>query len=216
MRPLDALRPHTFVANRMSTILRLPFTLAMLTVLITAGIYGRSHVGLLDEHVGRSAGYSMRLLIEGEVHRVVTSLLFTAGGWRFYSSLAMFAFSVGCVEHHYGTPRALTTFFGVHFVTLAVMAMGVIVAGTIGETLRGQLLWHVLDVGPSAGYYGCLGFAIAGLASQQRMPIIIALVTVLLLRATWSFIHLPEDGRVLSADLAHLIALPLGIASASI
>lgn len=48
---------------------RLPFTLIMLLVLIAAGIYGRSHVGLLDDSVHRSAGYSMRLMFEGEVHR---------------------------------------------------------------------------------------------------------------------------------------------------
>ncbi len=195
----------------MNTLLRLPFTFTMLTILIAAGVYGRSHVGLLDESLYARAGYSMRLMLEGQVHRAVTSLFFTPGGWRFYSSIAMFALAVGYVEWNFGTPRSLLTFFGVHFATLAVMTIGVLGLNTITHTHRGYLLWHVQDVGPSAGYYGCLGLALAGLVSQSRWPIIVAIATVLIARAAWSFAHLPEDGRMLSASLAHLIAFALGM-----
>ncbi|WP_186775935.1 hypothetical protein [Rubripirellula reticaptiva] len=188
--------------------------MTMLIILIGAGIYGRSHVGLLNENVHRTAGYSMRLMIEGQVHRAFTSLFFTAGGWRFYSSIVMFAVAVGYVEGCFGPLRAIATFFAVHLATLAVMTIGVMVASVISETHRGNLLWCVQDVGPSAGYYGCVGLAFATMASQMRWPLVVAIIVVLCLRATWSFIHLPEDGRMLSADLAHLIAFPLGIASA--
>lgn len=191
----------------MITIFRLPFTLSMLSILIASGIYGRSHVGLLDESVHQHAGYSMRLLIEGQVHRVMTSLLFTAGGWRFYSSLAMFALAVGYVEWNAGSYRSAMTFFGVHLATLAVMTISVFAWNLTFQTHRGHLLWHVQDVGASAGYYGCLGLAVVGLASPFRWPLVIAIVFVLGMRATWSFMHLPEDGRMLSADIAHLIAL---------
>ena len=196
----------------MSMLLRLPFTVTMLTVLVSAGIYGRSHVGLLDENVYRGAGYSMRLMIEGQLHRAFTSLIFTAGGWRFYSSIAMFALAVGYVEWSFGPLRAMGTFFAVHLTTLAVMTIGIMVANAISESHRGNLLWQVQDVGPSAGYYGCLGLGLVATASPMRWPLVTAIVVVLCLRATWSFIHLPEDGRMLSADIAHLIALPLGIA----
>jgi hypothetical protein len=197
----------------LNPIVRLPFTLSMLVALIAAGVYSRSHVGPLDEDVGRKAGYSMRLMIEGQVHRVMTSLLFTAGGWRFYSSLVMFALAVGYVELHFGTLRAASVFLGIHLATLAVMTSGVVLADMFASSHRSHLLWHVQDVGPSAGYYGRLGLAIAASAWPHRWPIIGMFVAILCLRATWSFIHLPEDGRMLSADLAHLIALPLGIAS---
>ncbi|MDA9859463.1 hypothetical protein N9D23_15275, partial [Rubripirellula sp.] len=162
----------------------------------------------------RSAGYSMRLVIEGQLHRAFTSLFFTAGGWRFYSSIVMFASAVGYVEWTFGPLRATATFFAVHLTTLAMMTLGVLVASAISETHRGNLLWHVQDVGPSAGYYGCLGVAIVALASPMRWHLVTAIVVVLCLRTTWSFIHLPEDGRMLSADIAQLIAFPLGIASA--
>ncbi|MCA9124423.1 MAG: hypothetical protein H6822_18560 [Planctomycetaceae bacterium] len=71
------------------------FTFLMLAVLIGAGIYGNSHLGLLDPGVHQHVGHSPQLLLEGHIHRLFTSLLFTAGGWRFYSSLAMFAFATG-------------------------------------------------------------------------------------------------------------------------
>ncbi len=197
----------------MNALTRLPFTLSMLAALIVAGVYGRSHVGLLDETIHERAGFSIRLMIDGQIHRAFTSLMFTAGGWRFYSSLAMFAISVGWVEWNWGTTRSLTTFFGIHFATLAVMTITVFAASRIAETHRGDLLWHVQDVGPSAGYYGCLGVAIASLSAPVRWPAIAGIAAVLIVRVTWSSIHLPDDGRMLSADLAHLIALTLGIAS---
>ncbi|QDS96512.1 hypothetical protein FF011L_53240 [Roseimaritima multifibrata] len=200
----------------MNTLLRLPFTLTMLSVLIAAGIYGRSHVGLLDQTIQDRAGYSMRLIVEGQVHRAITSLLFTAGGWRFYSSIAMFGLGVGYVEWNYGTTRSLATFFGIHITTLALMTIGVLAVNAMASTHRGQLLWHVQDVGPSAGYYGCIGLALAGLASPIRWPIIALILLVLIARATWSFIHLPEDGQMLSADFAHLIAFPLGMLCTSL
>jgi hypothetical protein len=195
----------------MNLLLRLPFTLTMLAILIAAGVYSRSHIGLLDETIHARAGYSMRLMLEGQLHRAVTSLLFTAGGWRFYSSIAMFALAVGYVEWTYGTTRSITTFVGVHIAMLAVMTASVLIFNATAQTHRGYLLWRVQDVGPSAGYYGCLGLALAGLASQFRWPSIAAIALVLIARTVWSFVHLPEDGRMLSADLAHLIAFPLGM-----
>ncbi|WDQ16751.1 hypothetical protein [Rhodopirellula sp. P2] len=198
----------------MSLLERLPFTFAMLVVLIVAGVYGRSHIGLLDDTIHQRAGFSMRLLIEGQVHRAITSLLFTAGGWRFYSSIAMFAIAVGYIEWQMGSARAMGTFLGCHIATRALMTAVVALASLVGETHRGQLLWHVQDVGPSAGYYGCLGLVIAGTAAPYRGFIIAAIIAALAVRAGWSFVHLPEDGRMLSADFAHLIAFPLGLASA--
>ncbi len=183
----------------------------MLLVLIVAGILGKSHVGPLDDQLHRNAGYSMDLLIRGEVHRAITSLFFTAGGWRFYASLVMFALAVGWVEWQQGTRRSAATFFGVHFATLAIMIIGVAIWVAVSNTHRGNLLWNVQDVGPSAGYYGCLGLAIAGLSPAIRTPAMAGIASLLAVRLVWSFLHLPEEGRVLSADTTHLIAFPLGI-----
>lgn len=183
----------------------------MLAALIVAGVYGRTHVGTLHANIRHHAGYSVRLLWEGELHRGFTSVFFTAGGWRFYSSLMMLAVAVGWVEMRYGTLRAVTVFSGIHLITLLLMSMGIALIFAYLETYRGGLLWEIKDVGPSAGYYGCLGLAIAGLTPKVRWSLMIALAMVLAVRLVWSSLNLPEDGHVMSADIAHLTAFPLGI-----
>ncbi len=188
-----------------------PFTLLMLMALIVAGIYGRTHVGSLDVDVRHRVGYSPRLLLNGHLHRPFTSVLFTAGGWRFYASLLMVALTVGWIECSHGTRRALLTFFGVHLLTLLILGVGVALPLVLLGTHRGTLLFDAQDVGPSAGYYGCLGLAVAGLPGRKRKKIVFAVLAVLLLRLVWSTAHIPEEGRTMSADLAHLTAFPLGL-----
>ncbi len=190
-----------------------PFTLLLLTVVSCAGVYSGSHVGATNNQVHQVAGYSIRLLIEGELQRAVTSLFITEGGWRFYSSILMLAVCVGFVEVTRGTSRALLTFFSVHFATLLVLACIVLSVLALGPTFPGDLLLHARDVGPSAGYYGCLGLAITSWKPFLRAPIISIVLILLILRAACSFAVLPEHVQVLEADLAHLIAFPLGIAS---
>lgn len=191
--------------------MRCPFTLAMLAALIAAGIYGRTHVGELDANVRHHAGFSVRLFLEGEVHRGFTSLFFTAGGTRFYSSLLMMTLAVGWVEATHGTVHAATVFFGAHLLTLLLMSVSIALFYTMFESHRAQLLWEVRDVGPSAGYYGCLGFALAGATPGLRMSLVGTVAAILILRLVWSSVHLPENGHVMSADLAHVIAFPLGM-----
>ncbi len=197
----------------LAAVRRLPFTLLMLAGLIGAGIYGNSHVGLLDSAVNQHVGHSVKLLFEGQLHRIFTSLLFTAGGWRFYSSLLMFAAAVGWVELRFGSRLAMLTFFGVHLATLLLIAIGIALPLAALGTHHGRLLLQVRDVGPSAGYYGCLGVAVAGLAAKRRNWCVALNLVALLLRLYWSATQLPEEGRMLSADLAHLIAFPLGVLS---
>ncbi len=192
------------------TIRRCPFTLLMLTVLIVAGVYGQSHLGSLDAELHRQMGSSVRHLVEGQLHRLFTSIMFTAGGGRFYASLMMFAVSVGWVELAYGTRRACLTFFGVHLLTQLVLTVGIAFPLVVLQSRYGPLLFEARDVGPSAGYYGCLGLAIASLSVGKRNGIFIAIAGVLLCRLVWSTMRLPEEGRMMSADLAHLIAFPLG------
>ena len=95
--------------------------------------------------------------------------------------------------------------------TLFVLAVGIALPLAWLETHRGALLLSVLDVGPSAGYYGCLGVAIAGLQTKRRTALTVVIVVVLTARLTWSTMHLPDEGRMMSADLAHLVAFPMGL-----
>lgn len=199
------------MARLTNLVLRCPFTLLMLAVLIAAGISGQSHIGSLNVDIHRQLGHSPRLMFEGHLHRPVTSLYFTAGGWSFYRSLLMFAASVGWAEHDHGTRRAALAFFGIHLATLLIMAIAIALSLSMLATLRGELLFNVRDVEPSGGNYGCLGVMIAGLCCWKRNAAASIITLVLLVRLTSSTMHLPEAGRMMSADLAHLIAFPLGL-----
>lgn len=191
---------------------RLPFTVSMLVALVMLGIYGQTHVGPLDVDVHQSAGYSTELLFAGHLHRLLTSLFFTAGGSRFYASLIMFAGAVGWVEWFHGTRRAACIFFGVHLLTLLIVSIAITYPLAALETVQGHLLYSARDVGPSAGYYGCLGFAIAGWADHRRPYVASCVVFLMLMRLAWSGLHLPATAHTLDADLAHAVAFPLGFA----
>lgn len=198
----------------MTKFTRLPFTFSMLVILIGLGVYGRTHVGPLDAGISHEVGFSPKLLIEGEVHRLITSLFFTAGGWMFYVSLAMFAITVGWTEWCYGTRRALTVFWGVHLTTLLIVAIAISLPLSALGSMHGNVLYGIRDVGPSAGYYGCLGYSLGGNARHRRLWI--TLVSVLLLvRLCWSGSQLPESGSHYTADLAHALAWAIGVSTHS-
>lgn len=140
-------------------------------------------------------------------------MAFTAGGIRLYSSSLMLVIGVGTAEAIYGSWRAFATFFGIHLITLLTMGVAISIAAKL-EWSRAELLFSAIDVGPSAGYYGCLGLVIASRKPRLRQVAPIVIMAVLVTRLGWSAVHVPDHGRVLSADLAHAIAFPLGVASA--
>ncbi len=187
------------------------FTILMLAALVVAGVYGRTHVGPLDAQLHDQMGFSARHLWEGELHRLFTSLFFTAGGGRFYASLFMFTLSVGWVEWVHGTRCAALTFLGVHLITQLLLALAVAWPLVLLGYGHGRLLWEARDVGPSAGYYGCLGLAVASVSVGRPRVVASIIFGVLLLRAACSAACLPAQGQVLSADLAHLVAFSCGM-----
>ncbi len=183
----------------------------MVVALISAGVYGQTHLGPLDAETHLRVGHSAHSLWEGQWSRVVTSVLFTANGWHFYCSLAMMAGAISWVELTRGTWIAIGTFVSIHVITLLVMSIGIATSMALVESHRGNLLWYTKDVGPSAGYYGCLGLAITSLQPQWFWPTLVAIMLILLARIGWSSYHLVDEGRLMSADIAHLIAFPLGL-----
>jgi hypothetical protein len=196
----------------MPTVLpRIPFTLCMLATLVAAGLYGGSHVGPLDHEVHRAVGYSTQLVFEGHWQRVMTSLLFTAGGWHFYASLLMLAACVGWVEYHNGVLLVVAVFLGIHLLTLLLEGFAIALPLAAAGLNHGEMLFRARDVGPSAGYYGCLGFAVATSTVKWRPRIASLLLGLLFLRLTWSAYHLHSEGVALSADMAHVVSFPLGL-----
>lgn len=190
---------------------RLPFTLGLWVLVTAAGIYTRSHAGLLDAGIHRDVAYSARHLWSGQVIRLFTSLIFTAGGWRFYVTVVMLVVSVGWAERIYGPLCTLLTFFLAHLSTLLIMGLIAMPLKLAGGTW-GHLMFHASDVGPSAGYYGCLALAMMSLPRRNRYYPIAVVFCILVIRLVVAIVTIPEQGRTLSANLAHLISFGMVVA----
>lgn len=193
---------------------RLPLTLATLVVVFVVHGVVESHFGSQAVSWRQAFGLAPADLVGREWYRLVTSFLVTGADLSFYLSVLMLAGCLGSAEWLCGSKRTLLTFLGVHLVTLLgiwlLIAWPLATMGVIG----GRLLFYTRDVGPSAGYYGCLGLAVAVSQPKLRSGLGMAILVLLLVRVVWSWLELPEQGQRLTADLAHLISFPLGAYSA--
>jgi hypothetical protein len=188
---------------------RVPFTLISLVMLGLVAVLTNSHVGELSREWFNRLAFAPRDLSVIEWPRVITSALVTRGGGAFWLVLGVVALTTGVAEWLAGTRRAALTFWGVHLTTVLVESLLIAVPlHTLGFSL-GTALYLARDVGPSAGSFGCLGLACARLPRPWRWAggglVLAGLVTVFLVAAVTR-----QDGMIVSADLAHLLAFPLG------
>lgn len=194
----------------MALLRRIPFTGLLLAVVVTTAILTGTDRGPLDPALRRLFGFAAIHLPAFEWHRMLTSVVLTTGGREFYASAAMLALSVGAAELLHGTRRTIAVFLGVHLLTLVLVAVLLALPLASAGVVQGELLAHARDVGPSAGYFGCLGLALTALPRRARAVALIVLLAYLAAHFLWSFVRVPDAGRRISADAAHLIALPLG------
>jgi hypothetical protein len=192
-----------------SILRRFPFTLTMLALLGLTAIWTGTHTAAISANWLDRLGFAPLDLLALDLGRLFTSALVTSGGRVFWEALAMVAFAVGLSEWLTGTRRVALTFWGVHLSTLVFESLVfALPMHWIGMTL-GSLVALSRDVGPSAGYFGALGLVSAHLRYPWNLisggVIFIGLQIVLLHVSGGN-----DLGMEVSADLAHLIAFPLG------
>lgn len=191
--------------------MRFPFTLAiLLSVGVVAAITG-THWDRLHPELLHGFGFAPRHLPEFEWFRLITSALMTDGGIVLYVALVILVLGVGWAERMYGSWRTALVFWGVHFVTLLTVSLAIAFPLHFLDVAHGSFLVHTRDVGPSAGYYGCLGLACTTLPRRVRAAVIAAVTLVLVARLVWSWGGVLTPKSTLSADAAHLLAFPLGV-----
>ena len=196
-----------------SILRRLPFTILLILVLVLIAFATSTHTQPLSIDWLNVLGFGPHDLWYLRLERLLTSAFVTQGGRGFWGALGMLAVSVGLAEWLAGTLRAVVTFFGVHICTLLIesLLIGLVQPFNNQQALA---LFMVRDVGPSAGYIGCLGLACAYLPTSWRWlgaGIIIGILTVALFIPAQA----GEDKLVkFSADAAHVLAFPIGFASA--
>jgi hypothetical protein len=193
---------------------RLTFTLSTLAVLVVVELMINPHFGALSLEWINRLGYTPHDLTHLEWERFVTATLLVDGRSAFVDAVAMITLAVGAAEWLTGTPRAALTFWGGNLITLVVMsALLLALAHAIDPSHPEKLFVH-RDVGPSAGYYGCLGLVVALLPRPWRWAAAAAILTWLAV----ALLTPPGADTVadvkLQADLAHFLVFPLGYLSA--
>jgi len=195
---------------------RVPFTLAILLILSLVAIWTDTHLGQISTEWVNRLGFAPLDLIKLNLERILTSALVTSGGRVFWQAFVMITLCVGAAEWMTGWKRTAATFWGVHLLALVLLTLIVTLAHRQLREFGLETVIVARDVGPSAGYFACLGLASASLKRPWNWIsggiILAAFVVALLMPASAG-----ETAQLkFSADLAHLLAFPLGWLSAGI
>ena len=193
-----------------STIARYRFTLAAVIGLTVFAVLSDSYWQVLTSQWCNWLGFSATNLLDLQWYRLLSSLPLTAGGWKFPASLLMLGACVGIAEHRYGTVATIKLFLTSHVTVLLVLSVALLVLERGVDSPSVLALVKGRDIGPSAGYYGCLGAILMLLAGFPRGTSFVFVLSILLVRLMVSVSDLPDAANVVSADAAHLFALPLG------
>ncbi|MCB0098744.1 MAG: hypothetical protein KDE46_23580 [Caldilineaceae bacterium] len=188
---------------------RLRFTLVMLLLLSIIAVWSETHSARLVPALLARFGFSVADFWSWRWERLITSALITHGARAFWGALLMIGVAVGRAEWQTGTRRTFLLFWGAHLLTLLLLAL---VAAPLNQLNIGGIALDatVRDVGPSAGYMACLGLAIATFPHPWHR-----IVALCVLAALVAMLFIPPQADLdptvkLFADLAHLIAFPLG------
>lgn len=192
---------------------RFPVTSSLLCLLAWMAVWTNSYINRLEPQWLAQLGFAARDFWEVRWGRLLTSALVTLGGNVFWQAVGMVTLAVGLAEYLTGSKHALYTFWGVHLSTL--LAEGILIGPLLHRFVFNgdSLLLLARDVGPSAGYFGALGLAVAALPCPRRWRGILAIAIFMgLLVTVFQPPHQGEDGTLkLLADVAHVLAFPLGV-----
>jgi len=193
---------------------RLPFTLLMLAGLVVAALVTNTYFQEISRHWLNRIGFSANDLWYWRLERLFTSALVTMGGKVFFGALFLVALFVGLAEWMTGWKRAAITFWGVHLTVLLLLSLIISLASHQLRNIGLEASALARDVGPSAGYVACLGLVSARFNRPWSWISGVMLFAFFVI-ALFMPPYMGESPQIkFSADLAHLLAFPLGWFSA--
>ncbi|HEX5479149.1 MAG TPA: hypothetical protein VFY79_05460 [Dehalococcoidia bacterium] len=200
-------------ANAVWLLLLLPFTLVSIAGFAAQAVRTNTALSQAPQRVLDRVGFAPKDLLVFGWSRLINSAIVTHGAMEFWLAVAMIVFVIGAVELLTGSLRAVVTFWGVHIATLLIESLLIALPLALAGVAEGRNLSDVRDVGPSAGYLGVLGLLCALLPRRWSVASSVAVMAVLAV-LTVAPVFDPDETVRLSAGIAHLIAFPLGYASA--
>lgn len=189
---------------------RVPFTLVMLAGLILGALVTNTTFQSITHHWLNRTGFAPRDLWYWRLERIFTSALVTVGGKVFWEALFFIAFAVGLAEWLTGSKRTAITFWGAHILVLVLLSIIVSLAAHQLRDFGLEASAAARDVGPSVGYFACLGVVSAHLKRPWNWAVGMGIFAIFVIA-----LFLPaapgESAQIkFSADLAHMLAFPLG------
>jgi hypothetical protein len=189
---------------------RIPFTLLTLAGLVITALATNTTFENITHHWLNRTGFAPNDLWFGNIERMFSSALVTSGGFVFWEALFFVAFAVGLAEWLTGWKRTAATFWGVHLLALVLLSLIISLGIHQLRNFGLEAAEVARDVGPSAGYFACLGLVSAQLKRPWNWVsggILFAVFVITLLMPAAA----GENAQIkFSADLAHLLAFPLG------
>ena len=189
---------------------RFKFTVFMLVGLVLVSVLTNTTFESITHHWLQRTGFSANDLWYWRFERIITSALVTVGGKVFWEAIFFVAFAVGTAEWLTGWKQAAVTFWGVHFLALVLLSL---IISLFLHQLRSfglEATEVARDVGPSAGYFACLGLV----SAKQKQPwhwVSGGVIFLLFIAALFMPPAVSENPQMkFSADLAHVLAFPLG------
>jgi hypothetical protein len=202
------MKPVNQVLNRVWPPGKFRFTLIMAALLLLTALITGSWTTTLTPTWQERLGFAPSDLIKLNWDRIFTSALVTSGGlgfWLPFGAMIGLAFAAEMLD---GTRQALLAFWLPH---LAFTTGGSLLIG-LADQLTSSSLLHAIytdrDVGPSAGYFGCMGLIVSYFPRPWRYLVGFSIIGGLVVGIIFS----ARQGTVIdvSAGLAHLAAFPLG------
>jgi len=193
-----------------SGLAQIPFAVSLLSIL-----YGLTHLtNTFSKRLSgkwlKRFGMAPRDIWYWRVEKIIACALVTHGRKAFWRAVVMVAVVVGVTEWYWGSLTAVAVFWTAHIVTLLIISVLVLLPLHRMKFSFSRSLLIARDVGPSAGYFGCLGFLTASLPSPWRWMVLVIGAVVLGAVCFMPASEVGESDIKLQSDSAHLAAFVIG------
>ncbi|MDD5216591.1 MAG: hypothetical protein PHN49_12325 [Candidatus Omnitrophica bacterium] len=190
-----------------------PFTVVLLFALTVIAFLTETHIGRLSAGWLEHLGFAPQDLWRGHWERLLTSALVTESARAFWQAFLMIVLAVGTLEYAIGARLTAFMFWGFHLLTLLFVSLMVALPLHLFGFSTGTVLIVARDVGPSAGYFGCLGLAIWQWSKISKIAKLILTVSIgsgLLAVSSRTILFQNDQSILLIAGLSHVVAFFLG------
>ncbi|MCB9854500.1 MAG: hypothetical protein H6818_02350 [Phycisphaerales bacterium] len=186
---------------------QLAFTITMALALFVVAAASDTLFNRISDASLDAAGLSMNHISGLQIHRIITSTFLTHGGTVFWRSWIALIIILALCELRIGTARTAGAFWLGHFLTVIAMALVIVPVLRLTTDEAGAIVYTAIDVGPSAGYFTCLGVVVVTISNRRLRAIVsTCIVFALIALSLWRFSSIRESPHVFLADSAHALA----------